>query len=43
MHTKRMHETRRTTHQRRAHETQRQAQAVAERQQMLANVHAILR
>jgi hypothetical protein len=43
MYTKRMHEIRRTMHQRRVHETQRRAQAVAEREQMRANIHAIVR
>ncbi len=43
MYTKRMHEIRRTLHQRRVHETQRQVQAEAQREQMRAQVHAIVR
>ena len=43
MYTKRMHEIRRTLHQRRVHEAQRKVQVAAEREQMRANVHAIVR
>jgi hypothetical protein len=43
MYTKRMHEIRRTMHQRRVHEMQRKVQAAAEREQMRANIHAIVR
>ncbi|HET7822656.1 MAG TPA: hypothetical protein VFL10_14125 [Ornithinibacter sp.] len=43
MYTKRMHEIRRTMHQRRVHETQRKVQVAAEREQMRANIHAIVR
>ena len=40
MYTKRMQQIRRTMHQRRVHETQRQVQVAAEREQMRATIHA---
>jgi hypothetical protein len=43
MYTKRMHEIRRTMHQRRVHEAQRKVQAEATREQIRASVHAIVR
>jgi hypothetical protein len=43
MYTKRMHEIRRTLHQRRVHEAQRKGQAAAEREQLRATIHAIVR
>ena len=43
MYTKRMHEIRRTMHQRRVHEARRKVQAAANRQQIRASVHAIVR
>jgi hypothetical protein len=43
MYTKRMHEIRRTMHQRRVHEAQRMVQAATEREQMRGNIHAIVR
>jgi hypothetical protein len=43
MYTKRMHEIRRTMHQRRVHEAQRKVEAAAQREQIRANIHAIVR
>lgn len=43
MYTKRMQRIRRDLHQRRVHETQRRAQAEAQREQMRATIHAIVR
>ena len=43
MYTKRMHEIRRTMHQRRVHEAQRKVQAQDQREQIRASVHAIVR
>jgi hypothetical protein len=43
MYTKRMHEIRRTMHQRRVHETRGKVQVAAEREQMRARLHSIVR
>ncbi len=43
MYTRAMQRIRRTTHQRRVHETQRRAQAAADREQIRAVVHACVR
>jgi hypothetical protein len=43
MYTKRMHEIRRTLHQRRVHETRRREQVEAAREQLRADIHAIVR
>jgi hypothetical protein len=43
MYTRRMQRIRRTAHQRRVHETQRQVQAAAEREQIRAVIHTSVR
>ena len=43
MYTRRMQRLRRTVQERRVHETQRRAQAAAEREQMRAVIHSIVR
>jgi hypothetical protein len=43
MYSRRMQQLRRTLQQRRVHETQRQARAAAEREQMRATIHAYVR
>lgn len=43
MYARRMQQLRRTMQQRRVHETQRQAQVAAEREQMRATIHAHVR
>jgi hypothetical protein len=43
MYSKRMQQIRRTMHQRRVHEAQRQIQVAAEREQMRATIHAHVR
>lgn len=43
MYTKRMQDIRHTMHPRRVHEAQRKVQAAAEREQMRANIQAIVR
>lgn len=43
MYTKRMQQIRRDQHRRRVHETHRRVQAEAEREQMRATIHAIVR
>lgn len=43
MYTRRMQRIRRTVQERRVHETQRQARAAAEREQVRATIHAIVR
>ncbi len=43
MYTRRLQRLRRTAHERRVHETQRQVQAAAEREQVRATIHAIVR
>jgi hypothetical protein len=43
MYTRRMQRIRRTAHQRRVHEAQRQVQVVAEREQMRAVIHGYVR
>lgn len=43
MYTRRMQRIRRTAQERRVHETQRQAQAAAEREQVRAVIHSIVR
>ncbi|WP_392542852.1 hypothetical protein [Oryzobacter telluris] len=43
MYTRRMQRIRRTAQERRVHETQRRAQAAAEREQVRAVIHAIVR
>jgi hypothetical protein len=43
MYTQRMQQIRRTMHQRRVHERQRRMQVTAEREQMQATIHAIVR
>ena len=43
MYSRRMQQIRRTMHQRRVHETQRQMQVAAEREQMRATIHAHVR
>ncbi|HET9021098.1 MAG TPA: hypothetical protein VFN34_04370 [Ornithinibacter sp.] len=43
MYSRRMQQLRRTLRQRRVHETQRQAQAAAEREQMRATIHTHVR
>jgi len=43
MYTRRMQQIRRNVQQRRVHETQRQVQVAAEREQMRATIHAIVR